>query len=115
MSDDLRALRISYSGCQAATDPDGTTDYLYGATRLASVSGATRTWYLGDALGSTRRTMSDAGVLVGTTSYDPWGTPESGSVPTFGFTGELQDTVTGLVNLQARWYSTAKENTRFKR
>jgi RHS repeat-associated protein len=27
-------------------------------------------------------------------------------VPTFGFTGELQDTTTGLVNLRARWYST---------
>ncbi len=41
-------------------------------------------------------------------NYDPWGTPESGSVPTFGFTGELQDSATGLVNLRARWYSTTR-------
>ena len=33
---------------------------------------------------------------------------ESGTVPTFGFTGELQDVATGLVNLRARWYSTAQ-------
>jgi RHS repeat-associated protein len=85
-----------------------TTDYLYGATRLASVSGATRTWELGDALLSVRRTMSDAGALVGSVNYDPWGSVESGTVSTFGFTGELQDTTTGLVNLRARWYSTAR-------
>jgi RHS repeat-associated protein len=29
-------------------------------------------------------------------------------VPTFGFTGELQDVSAGLVNLRARWYSTAR-------
>jgi len=37
-------------------------------------------------------------------NYDPYGTPETGSVPTFGFTGELQDSATELVNLRARWY-----------
>jgi hypothetical protein len=37
--------------------------------------------------------------------YDPWGTPESGVVPTFGFIGELHDTATGLVNLRVRWYN----------
>jgi hypothetical protein len=34
-----------------------TTDYLYGANRLASVAGSTRSWYLGDALGSVRQTF----------------------------------------------------------
>src|SRR5881628_3379475 len=38
-----------------------TTDYLYGVTRLAAVSGSTRTWYVGDALGSVRQTVSDTG------------------------------------------------------
>jgi RHS repeat-associated protein len=84
------------------------TDYLYGLNRLASLSGSTKTWYASDALGSVRRTVADAGTPLGIVNYDPWGTPESGSVPTFGFTGEVQDAGAGLVNLRARWYSTAK-------
>jgi YD repeat-containing protein len=83
------------------------TNYLYGAARLASLSGTTRTWYAADGLGSVRRTLSDTGLPNAPVNYDPWGTPETGSVPTFGFTGELQDASTGLVNLRARWYSTA--------
>jgi len=57
-------------------------------------------------LGSVRRTFNTAATPLGIVTYDPWGTPESGMVPTFGFTGELQDATTGLVNLRARWYST---------
>jgi RHS repeat-associated protein len=90
------------------TQGSTTTNYLYGAARLASLSGSTRTWYAADALGSVRRTLSDTGTPNAPVNYDPWGTPEMGSVPTFGFTGELQDTATGLVNLRARWYSTAR-------
>jgi RHS repeat-associated protein len=82
-----------------------TTKYLYGLDRLAAQTGSDRTWYVGDALGSVRLTLDDAGAPLGVVNYDPWGTPESGSVPTFGFTGELQDSATGLVNLRARWYS----------
>ena len=82
------------------------THYLYGQERLASVLSGTRTWYVTDALGSVRQTLNNSGAVLGTVNYDPWGTVESGSVPTFGFTGELQDSATGLVNLRARWYST---------
>jgi RHS repeat-associated protein len=84
------------------------TDYIYGLNRLASLNGGVKTWYAADALGSVRRTVADAGVPLGIVNYDPWGTPESGTVPTFGFTGEIQDVGTGLVNLRARWYSTAR-------
>src|SRR6266508_3711297 len=92
------------------TQGSTTTNYLYGFDRLASVSGSTRTWYVGDALGSVRRTLSDTGAAVGSVvNYDPWGTPEGSAQPTtFGFTGELQDSATGLVNLRARWYHTAQ-------
>ncbi len=55
-----------------------------------------------------RRTVTDAGTPLGVINYDPWGTPESGTVPTFGFTGEVQDVSAGLVNLRARWYSTVR-------
>ena len=87
------------------TQGGATTSYLYGLERLASVSGTTRTWYTGDALGSVRRTLSDTGATGSTFAYDPWGTPAGGARPdTFGFTGELQDTLIGLVNLRACWY-----------
>jgi hypothetical protein len=33
---------------------------------------------------------------------DPWGQAQTGSAPTFGFTGELHDGAAGLVNLRAR-------------
>jgi RHS repeat-associated protein len=83
--------------------------YLYGADRLAAVSGSVRTWYLGDALGSVRMTLNDLGLPLTTVNYDPWGTPEAGAQPTtFGFTGELQDVAAGLVNLRARWYGTTQ-------
>ena len=84
------------------------TDYLYGANRLATLTSGVSTWYASDALGSVRRTVSDAGVPLGVVQYDPWGSVESGTVPTFGFTGELQDTTAGLVNLRARWYHTGR-------
>jgi RHS repeat-associated protein len=82
------------------------TDYLYGLNRLASLNGSVKTWYAADALGSVRRIVTDAGTPLGIVNYDPWGTPEAGTVPTFGFTGEVQDVGAGLVNLRARWYST---------
>ena len=52
--------------------------------------------------------MTDAGTPLGIVNFYPWGTPESGTVPTFGFTGEIQDPAAGLVNLRARWYSTGR-------
>jgi RHS repeat-associated protein len=84
------------------------TDYIYGLNRLASLNGSTKTWYAADALGSVRQTVTDAGLLLGVVNYDPWGTPETGIIPTFGFTGEIQDVGAGLVNLRARWHSTAR-------
>jgi len=81
---------------------------VYGLNRLASLNSGVKTWYVADALGSVRRTVTDSGTPLGIVNYDPWGTPESGTVPTFGFTGEVQDVSAGLVNLRARWYSTGR-------
>ncbi|GAB4199358.1 MAG: hypothetical protein OHK0022_19520 [Roseiflexaceae bacterium] len=82
--------------------------FLYGLGRLAvqQHSGA-RSWFIGDALGSVRQTLSDSSTLLGSVAYDPWGKVENGSVPTFGFTGELHDDTSGLVYLRARWYNPA--------
>ncbi len=41
-----------------------TTDYVYGQERLLKLDGLVRTWYGGDALGSVRQTLDDAGMPV---------------------------------------------------
>ena len=44
------------------TTVDGTTtDYVYGQEWLLKLDGLVRTWYGGDALGSVRQTLDDAG------------------------------------------------------
>jgi len=64
--------------------------------------GSATTWSGGDALGSVRQTLDDAGGVLAATGYDPWGTPQQPLPTPFGFTGELhpQD----HVYLRARWY-----------
>ena len=79
---------------------DGTANYVYGHERLRALDGP---WYLGDALGSVRQTLDDAGGVVGSVQYDPWGVPTAGTPQPFGFTGELHSA--GQVYLRARWYA----------
>jgi len=78
---------------------DGTANYVYGHARLRALDGP---WYVGDALGSVRQILDDAGAVLATTNYDPWGTPQGSLSAPFGFTGEVQSQ--GLVYLRARWY-----------
>jgi len=66
---------------------DGTATYVYGHARLRALGGP---WYVGDALGSVRQTLDDAGGVLAITNYDPWGTPQSTLSAPFGFTGEVQ-------------------------
>jgi YD repeat-containing protein len=93
---------------QARAGSAAAVNYLSGRERLVLQSGATRVWYLADALGSVRRSLNDSGAANPPIFYDPWGAIESGAIPAFGFAGELQDPAAGLVNLRARWYSTAR-------
>ena len=78
---------------------DGTTNAIYG---LARIRRGTSTWYQHDGLGSVRAVLDGAGAVQSTTSYDPWGTPQTALTDSFGFTGELHDG--DLVHLRARWY-----------
>jgi RHS repeat-associated protein len=87
-----------------ATQGVTTATYRYGPTRLATVSGPVRSWELGDALGSVRMTLDDAGTALGSVGYDPWGAPQGELLGAFGFTGELQEE--NLTYLRARWYDT---------
>jgi len=56
-----------------------------------------------DALGSVRTTLDDAGTVLATAAYDPWGGPQGELVGPFGFTGELHHG--GQVYVRARWYT----------
>jgi len=47
---------------------------VYGLNRLASLNSGVKTWYAADALGSVRRTVTDAGTPLGVIYYDPLGT-----------------------------------------
>jgi RHS repeat-associated protein len=56
-----------------------------------------------------RQTLDGSGGAPNSVSYDPWGTPQGGLPLTlsgmgFGFTGELQNSASGMVHLRARWY-----------
>jgi RHS repeat-associated protein len=79
---------------------DGTANYVYGLGRLRALSGP---WYLGDALGSVRATLTDSGAVLATAQYDPYGSVEGSAIAPFGFTGELQ--AGSSVYLRARWYN----------
>ena len=67
---------------------DGTTNLVYG---LARIKNGTGTWHQHDGVGSVRAVLDGAGVVQSTTSYDPWGTPQTALTDSFGFTGELHD------------------------
>jgi RHS repeat-associated protein len=90
---------------------DGTSAYIYGdgpapAEQVNLTTGAV-TYLVADSLGSVRGAVSSSGSLVGTTSYDAWGNPETSAGLTaatpFGYAGSYTDP-DGLVYLLARYY-----------
>src|SRR5205823_5467715 len=85
---------------------DGTQGYVQTDQGLLEQLGSIASYPLGDALGSVRDLASQAGAVVGTTSYDPFGLvrSQSGQQSTFGFTGQQTD-ITGLSYLRARYYN----------
>jgi hypothetical protein len=101
-------LASAQSQILAATTGITTTDYLYGQdiAPLAALSGTIRTWYGIDGQGSVRQSLDDSGTVLGVQNYDPFGQIEAGTSLTgpFGYTGELQDSVTGQEYPRARCY-----------
>jgi RHS repeat-associated protein len=84
---------------------DGENTYLYGLSRLAQ-DAVTTEYFLGDALGSVRQMVDQAGAVTLEKSYTPFGEvlSESGSGESvYGYTGEVTDP-SGLVFLRARYY-----------
>ncbi|MGH7643134.1 MAG: RHS repeat-associated core domain-containing protein [Candidatus Dormibacteria bacterium] len=67
-------------------------------------------YYSHDALGSTRALTDSTGAAVDTWDYDPYGNIDSqtGSVPNdLLYAGQLADSNSGMIYLQARWYDPA--------
>lgn len=102
---------------QLALERDGNGNvlrsYLYGLRRIAMTSGGNTYYYLYDRLGSVVNLTSSAGATEWTYTYEPFGsarttTQNDPNAPTnpMQFTGELQDTTTGLYDLRARQYDT---------
>jgi YD repeat-containing protein len=70
---------------------DGADTYLYGVSRIAQVSATSREYFLGDALGSVRLLVDEAGEVVRTQSYQPYGEGLAGTgtgTTSYGFAGE---------------------------
>jgi RHS repeat-associated protein len=89
---------------------DGTNDYLYGPSdqvvEQINQTDGTTTYLQHDQIGSVRLLTDTTGAIVGTRSYDPYGTllaHDGDQTTPFGYTGQYTDP-TGLIYLRARYY-----------
>lgn len=89
---------------------DGTNSFVYGAgdKPIEQINAAgVVTWLHTDRQGSVRALSNSAGVVTGTTTYDPYGrTISATGVATspLGYDGQYTDSESGLVYLRARYY-----------
>src|SRR5258706_2748512 len=86
---------------------DNENSYLYGLGRISQTGNLTE-YFLGDALGSVRQLVNGNGDITLAKAYDPYGvvTHASGAEGSaYGYTGESQDAVSGMVYLRARYYN----------
>lgn len=87
-----------------------TEDYheiIYGNTALAKKSGTSYYYYLYNAHGDVTAIVNEAGEIVNSYEYDPWGkiTSQSETVANnIKYSGEYYDTETGLIYLRNRYY-----------
>lgn len=101
----LSQVLVAYSGSEE-------TSNLFGLDLIQQDIGADTLTLLTDGLGSVRLEMVDTTVET-TTTYDPYGNQlaQTGtSNTTYGFTGEQEDSSTGLLYLRARYYNQALRN-----
>ncbi len=66
-------------------------------------------YYHADALGSVRQMTGPTGSSIGSVNYSPFGeiVDSTGLLPLFGFTGQQQESSTGLTYLRSRYYNPA--------
>jgi RHS repeat-associated protein len=85
---------------------DGEEAFLYGVGRIAQQGPSSRSYFLEDALNSTRQLVDDTGRIGLGRAYEPFGDLllVTGELETsYGFAGEWTD-ATGLIHLRARYY-----------
>ncbi len=84
--------------------------YIYGPDGLPleqiNITTGAVTWYHHDQLGSTRTLTNTNGTVVGTATYNPYGTTTAttGTTTPLGYTGAYCDPETGLIYLINRYY-----------
>lgn len=87
---------------------DGSTNYLYGpdGNPIEQTNGTATSFYVHDQIGSTRTLLTTTGTVTGSYDYTPYGTgTHTGTAATpLQFSGQYNDTETGLIYLRARYY-----------
>jgi RHS repeat-associated protein len=101
-----QAGQLRYAVQTGGPNPAVTTKYIYlNRHMLAEVAGTTVQYSHSDALGSPVARTSAAGTVLTRTRYEPYGMTAAGTNPSgIGFTGHVNDTNTGLVYMQQRYY-----------
>jgi RHS repeat-associated protein len=101
-----QAGQLRYAVQTGGPNPAVTTKYIYlNRHVLAEVAGATVQYSHSDALGSPVARTSAAAAVLNRTRYEPYGMTAAGMNPSgIGFTGHVNDTNTGLVYMQQRYY-----------
>jgi RHS repeat-associated protein len=90
-----------------ADDGTGQVNNLFGLDLIHQDDGSQTLTLLADGLGSVRTEMS-GGVVNATTTYEPYGeylSQQGTSGSAYGFTGEQEDSATGLLYLRARYFA----------
>ncbi len=89
----------------------GGRDYVYGAGRLARLSSGGAGCYLEDGRGSAVQEADASGAVSSWRTFSAFGEVSAGSddgeAPFFGYNGEPQSPLTGLVYMRARHYDAA--------
>ncbi|MBI2863966.1 MAG: RHS repeat-associated core domain-containing protein [Chloroflexi bacterium] len=88
-----------------ASRPVGDQYYYAGSQRIGLRSGGTLSYIFSDHLGGTSVTLNASSGVTSTVTYFPFGSTRAGSVPTdYGFTGQRNDSSSGLMDYGARRY-----------
>ncbi len=83
---------------------DGDNLYLVNYDTLGYWDGNTWAYYLPDALGSIRQTTDDAGTVISSREWTPFGVEVGAPQSGLGYTGEWLDSYTQNQYTRARWY-----------
>jgi RHS repeat-associated protein len=107
-SDIVNRVQIySQGGQMLYAGPTGTTGtkYIYLRSHVIAEVGAAGTQFdHTDGLGSPVAIRNASAAVFSRTRYEPYGLTASGDVPKIGFTGHVNDSDTGLVYMQQRYY-----------